>query len=155
MKHFLLKIFNILPLHDITTNVADPPEFTAALKNRSRSMNSLQYAGKSIADMQRLAYPDLKPIRITKAPEQVFDLAKNVVVTLGWKILAESKSLLCIEAIDTTRIFRFKDDIIIRIKADENGSILDIRSVSRFGTSDFGANAKRTRHFIQAFHNEL
>ena len=155
MKHFLLKIFNILPLHDITTNVSDPPEFTAALKNRSRSMNSLQHPGERIADMQRLAYPDIKPVHSTKLPEQGFDIAKNVAVTLGWKILDESKSRLSIEAVDTTRIFRFKDDIVIRIKADEIGSILDIRSVSRLGTSDFGANAKRIRQFIQAFHKEL
>ena len=155
MKHFLLKIFNILPLHDITTDVADPPEFTSGLKNRSRSINSLQYGGESVAKMQRLAYPDIKTITVNKTPEQAYQIANKVVIKLGWEISETNKSLFTIEAVDTTRIFGFKDDIIIRIRANENGSQIDIRSLSRIGTSDFGANAKRIRHFIQAFRNEL
>jgi uncharacterized protein (DUF1499 family) len=50
-----------------------------------------------------------------------------------------------VEATDTTFWFGFKDDVVVRVRAAENGggSIVDVRSVSRVGQSDLGLNAKR------------
>jgi uncharacterized protein (DUF1499 family) len=53
-----------------------------------------------------------------------------------------------VEATDTTGWFGFKDDISIRVRPDPNGSRVDVRSVSRVGRSDIGANATRVRDFL-------
>ncbi len=41
--------------------------------------------------------------------------------------------------------FGFKDDVVIRVRpvADGGSSRIDVRSISRVGLSDLGANAKR------------
>ncbi|MEQ8804009.1 MAG: DUF1499 domain-containing protein, partial [Haliea sp.] len=56
-----------------------------------------------------------------------------------------------IEAVDSTAIMAFKDDIAIRVRAAAEGSVIDLRSVSRVGVGDIGANARRIRAFITAF----
>ena len=50
---------------------------------------------------------------------------------------------------------RFKDDVVIRIRSHESGTCLDIRSASRVGSSDFGANARRIRTFLSELNNHL
>ena len=57
-----------------------------------------------------------------------------------------------LEATDTTLFFRFKDDVVVRIRPDParaGGSIVDMRSISRVGVSDVGVNAKRIRDFLR------
>jgi len=53
-----------------------------------------------------------------------------------------------IEATATTRWFGFKDDVIVRIRPEAAGSRVDVRSVSRVGRGDLGANAARVREFL-------
>ena len=65
------------------------------------------------------------------------------------KVLAAG-DLLRIEATDTTPWFGFKDDLVVRIRPGEVSSV-DVRSVSRVGQSDVGANAARIMKFIEAF----
>jgi uncharacterized protein (DUF1499 family) len=55
-----------------------------------------------------------------------------------------------IEANETTRWFRFTDDVVIRVAPDGAGSRVDVRSVSRVGRSDFGVNAGRIRAYTAA-----
>ena len=56
-----------------------------------------------------------------------------------------------IEAVDTTAIMAFKDDIVIRVRSNADGTLVDLRSVSRVGVSDLGTNADRIREFREAF----
>jgi uncharacterized protein (DUF1499 family) len=71
---------------------------------------------------------------------------------MNWRIVEGNPSERRIEAVATTRWFGFKDDVVIRISPAENGgSVLDIRSVSRVGSSDLGTNARRIRTFLKAF----
>ena len=59
-----------------------------------------------------------------------------------------------IEAVDTTAIMGFKDDVVIRINTNAEGTLVDLRSVSRVGVSDLGANAARIREFLQAYQDQ-
>ncbi len=58
------------------------------------------------------------------------------------------------EAVEVTRIFRFVDDIVVRVRMSPggNGSVVDVRSKSRDGRGDLGANAARIRAFAAALH---
>ena len=56
-----------------------------------------------------------------------------------------------VEATATTFWFGFKDDVVVRVREYETGSKIDVRSVSRVGASDLGANAARIERFLNAF----
>jgi len=150
-------VFRKLPsIHDITTDVNDPPEFTLARQTRSRWQNSAEYAGATISVLQQQAYPEILPIICDLAPESAFSSVSKIAQDLGWTILVENPEAGQIEAVDITPLFRFRDDIVIRIRAYNNeGSRIDIRSASRLGRSDLGMNAKRIRKFIRSFNQEL
>jgi uncharacterized protein (DUF1499 family) len=83
--------------------------------------------------------------------DQAFEKALELARQMGWEIVAADAATGRIEATDTTRWFGFKDDVVIRIENSADGSRMDIRSKSRVGRSDVGANAARIREFTRAF----
>ncbi len=141
---------DIPPIHDISTDTDNPPAFSAAVAARGENSNSLETNPEVVAQ-QLDAYPDIKPLASPLPAEQAFDTALAVAKAMDWDILAENKANGIIEAVDTTAIMAFKDDVIIRITGAGQGSVIDLRSVSRVGVSDLGANAKRIRAFLEAF----
>ena len=54
-----------------------------------------------------------------------------------------------LEATDTSAFFGFKDDVVVRVRASDAGSRIDVRSKSRVGLGDVGANARRVRAFLK------
>ena len=90
-------------------------------------------------------------MRAPSRPVAAFDRALVVVRELEWEIYNEDRDAGIIEAVDTTSFMAFKDDVVIRIRPLQGGSLLDLRSVSRVGKGDIGANAKRINAFIAAF----
>lgn len=138
-------------INDITTDTDDPPEFIAVLPLRPAGSNSAEYGGAEIAAKQRAAYPDIKPVFSTLKPDAAFDRALEVATDLGWNVVASDRNAGRIEAVDTTPFFRFRDDIVVRVRPDAKGSRIDIRSHSRLGLTDLGKNAARIRTFIRAY----
>ena len=138
------------PIHDISTDTERPPEFVAVLPLRADAPNPAAYGGAEVAQAQREGYPDLGPLRMDLPPPEAFAKAEQVARDMGWEIVAADPATGRIEATDTTLWFGFKDDIVIRVEADGEGSRVDMRSVSRVGKSDVGTNAKRIRAYLQA-----
>ncbi len=136
------------PIHDITTDTERPPEFEAVLPLRAEAPNSAEYEGEAVAAQQRAAYPDIVPLRLETAPGETFARALEVARASGWEIVAADSAAGRIEATATTAWFGFKDDVVVRITPDGSGSRVDVRSVSRVGRSDVGANAKRIRAYL-------
>lgn len=134
-------------IHDITTDTADPPVFVDIARIRADSPNSDVYGGDKVAAQQAAAYPDIAPILLDVPPEAAFARALTAAEELGWQIVAAVPELGRIEATDTTFWFQFKDDIVIRVRPIDGGSRIDVRSLSRVGESDLGANAARIRAF--------
>jgi uncharacterized protein (DUF1499 family) len=141
---------SVPPIHDITTDTEDPPRFVAVLARRAGAANSADYEGAKVASQQKSAYPDIAPIRLPDPPDRAFERALDAARSLGWEIVAAEPKDGRIEATDTTRWFGFKDDVVIRVRPDGAGSRADVRSVSRVGRSDVGANAARIRRFRSA-----
>ena len=137
------------PIHDITTDIGDPPRFVAVLPLRKDAPNSTQYGGAQLAALQQQAYPDLAPVILELPPRAAFDLALTVARASGWEIVAAAPEDNRIEATATTLLFGFKDDIVIRTTPAGSGSRVDVRSVSRVGRSDLGTNAARIREFLR------
>ena len=138
-------------IHDITTDTEDPPVFVAVLPLRADAANPPEYPGEEVAQQQREAYPAVQPILTQLSAAEAFDRAENVARELGWEIVTTVPQDGRIEATDTTFWFGFKDDIVIRVRPTAEGSRIDIRSKSRVGRSDVGANAARIRDFIAGF----
>lgn len=136
-------------IHDITTDITNPPGFVAILPLRADAANPATYGGAEVAALQRRAYPDIKTVILELPLPQAFDAALGAARALGWKVVAAVPAEGRIEATDTTFWFGFKDDIVIRVAPAGNRSLVDIRSVSRVGISDVGTNAKRIRAFIK------
>ena len=130
--------------NDVTTDLADPPMMIegpaagAAYPDAFRAMH--------MAD-----YPGLQTQRFAATPDQVFDAALAVAQTMeDWQLLHQNRAGGIIQAVARTSIFRFEDDVVIRIRPDGTGSIVDIRSKSRIGQGDRGANAHRIRTYQAA-----
>jgi hypothetical protein len=118
----------------------------AAVENRR---GSADYGGPEIAKQQHAAYPDLSPALLPVPRPTAFALALQTAKEMGWDIVAADPEEGRIEASDTTFWFGFKDDVVVRIHANGGGSLIDVRSVSRVGTSDVGTNARRIRAYLR------
>lgn len=154
---FLLRLFSIQrdlpPIHNISTDTSDPPDFVALESIRERSgSNPSAYRHPSddqnLAEVQRSAYPDIQPVLSDLSADAAFDKALALVRESGWEVVNADRARHLIEATDTTLWFGFKDDVIIRVQPRAAGSRIDLRSVSRVGIHDFGANAGRIRAFM-------
>jgi uncharacterized protein (DUF1499 family) len=137
------------PIHDITTDTANPPQFVAVVPLRSGARNPVAYEGEAIARQQRAAYPDVQPALLDVPPDRAYQRALDVAHRLHWDVHASVPAEGRIEATDTTPWFGFKDDIVVRITPTASGSRVDVRSVSRLGTGDLGTNARRVRAFLR------
>jgi uncharacterized protein (DUF1499 family) len=144
------KVRSLPYIHDISTDTQDPPAFVAVLPLRANAKNPPEYAGEEVAAQQREAYPDIRTLELPMAADAVFDRALEAAEGLGWEIVASEAAEGRIEATETTFWFGFKDDVVIRIEGSASESQLDIRSKSRVGRSDVGANAERIRRFVAA-----
>lgn len=146
-------------IHDITTDFDDPPAIVAAANEERK--NPPHYVGdepeprsdRTTAEAQREAFPDIKPIRVSRDVQTAAASASAIVTDMGMKLLSDGPGDdgWIIEAAYTSRWFGFVDDFIVRIRPDGDGAIIDVRSKSRVGGSDLGANAKRVRTFAKKF----
>jgi len=124
-------------INDITTDTGTPPQFSQPRPYETH-----------FAELQQLGYPGLRPLELAVPPAQAFARALAAARALGWEIVAADEGAGRIEAVATTRWFGFQDDIVVRIAASGAGSRIDVRSKSRVGRSDLGANARRIREFL-------
>jgi uncharacterized protein (DUF1499 family) len=145
---FLSTARGVPPIHDITTDPDDPPAFEALLARRAGAPNPPGYAGEEVAARQRAAYPEIQPLRTDLPPERAFEAALVAAERMGWEIVGAAPSEGRIEATDTTFWFGFKDDVVIRVRPENVGSRIDLRSKSRVGISDLGTNAARVQRYL-------
>jgi uncharacterized protein (DUF1499 family) len=145
------------PIHDITTDLANPPAFGAVLPARAAERaGSLDRRTPQLAELQKAAYPDLAPLTTTLPPTRAFAEALEVAKSMpGWTIVATDANAGRIEASEQTRWFRFTDDVVIRVIGDGAGSRIDMRSTSRQGRSDYGVNAARIRAYMGALRKRI
>ena len=141
---------SVPPIHDISTDTASPPEFVALRPVRERAPNGAAPASPEVAAQQRAGYPELGSLRLPIPPDRAFARAEAAARRLGWDVAAAVPAEGRIEATATTRWFGFKDDVVVRVTPAPGGSQVDVRSASRIGRSDLGANAARIRAFLDA-----
>jgi len=132
---------DIVPLR-VATNAANPPGYVPLIKGFGREVD--------VIAEQKDHYPDIAPVRFENTNyEEVYDKALKAVEEMGWTLVSANPQTGRIEAYDTTAWFGFIDDVIIRVEAQPMEYEIDIRSKSRVGFGDVGANAKRVREYLR------
>lgn len=137
-------------IHDITTSIDDPPTFTAAASEDSRGGGfAYPSGGAHVPDLQRQGYPDLHTLHLDTSRQEALWRVRHTAEDMGWELIGggDDESGL-IEFADTTPWFRFVDFVAVRVRADEAGAAIDLRSVSQVGVGDLGENADRIRRFL-------
>jgi uncharacterized protein (DUF1499 family) len=134
-------------INDITTDTGNPPRFVDIPAQRLNATVKIEYGGEDVAALQHKAYPDIAPARLALPPAQAYERALAAARSLRWEIVAAVPEQGRIEATDTT-FMGLKDDVVVRVLADGEGSRVDVRSVSRVGNNDRGKNAQRVRAFL-------
>lgn len=142
------KASTVPPIHDITTDVNNPPEFIAIAPLRKDAPNPLAYPGGEVTQQQQAAYPELNSFTVSADLTTVYQAAERVIKDLGWQ-RAEGALANTLEATDSTFWFGFKDDVVIRLTAQGENTVVDVRSKSRVGQSDLGVNAARITTFLE------
>jgi hypothetical protein len=166
------KGYRLPAIYDVTTDPIDPPRFEAIARLRPRDANPITYEGLYAAQLQHEAYADIEPDLTDSTPQEAFAAAMKVIMKRRWKIVdsrppqgggprlvdARPRSPPqppppaprdgYIEAIAFTPILGFRDDVVVRIRPTGDGARIDVRSASRYGRRDFGANAARVRGLI-------
>ena len=156
------------PIHDISTDTQNPLTFSAkVMTQRGANSNKIlppneatvpfnreklnDWSGRSLLEIQADAFPAIKPLVIEgQTPAAIFDKARSAAKSQGLKIVSEDTTALRLEAVAESFWFGFKDDVVIAVTPIANGGQVDMRSVSRVGISDLGANAKRIEAFLTA-----
>jgi hypothetical protein len=145
---------DVPPIHDISTDTADPPRFEAVQALRDTDSNSLEIDEEVIAQ-QLAGYPDLKTIESARSYGDTYAAALSTAEALGWNIVRDDVNAGFIEAVSKTAIMGFQDDVVIRVRTNGDSSLVDLRSASRVGLSDIGANAKRIKLFQARFRKAI
>lgn len=147
-------------IHDATTDLRDVPSFRTLSVRADNLENIPDDDRPELAALDpesrwkaihREAYGDLRGLRLAANPAEAVRRTEALVRARGWQLAKVDRSAGTVEATATTLFFRFKDDVVVRVRADParpGGSIVDMRSISRVGGSDVGVNAARIRAFL-------
>ncbi len=195
--------FTLPPIHDITTDKFEPPQFKAALKLRTKGMNEIEPLTSELLNIQETFYPLVTSRRYSTTSDRVFTAVITLIRARGWQVvgrvgtevslesfpidkegsapkhpkkpkitipakrpappkeLAEGELLIgdenaevelgvtYVEAVARSTVMGFPDDVIVRIIEEEDGALVDMRSASRWGIHDMGANARRITAFLR------
>lgn len=147
-------------INDVSTDLVEPIPFIQRSGVRPDNAVPIATNTRESAKLQRVAYPNVRPLFVGTSTEDTFEAAVMVGEDLGWDFIAsepplDSDNAGRFQAVETTLIIGFKDDIMVVVSPDAGGSRVDMRSVSRFGKHDFGHNAARITEFMIALREEI
>ncbi|MEO0443430.1 MAG: DUF1499 domain-containing protein [Pseudomonadota bacterium] len=154
LGQLILKARSVPSIHDISTDLNDPPQFEHAQKLRKPSDNPLRLT-PAVAALQQQHYGDLDSLILAQSPEKLLPTLIDIARDLEWQVHAVDERHHRFEATSTTPLLGFTDDIVVRVAITDKGSRLDMRSVSRVGLSDLGTNAQRIRQYFKAVSHAL
>lgn len=164
-----MRAYQLPSIYDVTTDPIDPPQFDVIARLRPRDANPVAYQGLYAAELQHVAYSDIEAEQTTATPQEAFDAAMKVITKRRWRVVnarPPAQGLPAtrvssprapqdfaaldgvIEAVARSLILGFREDVVVRIRATNDGTRIDARSASRYGRSDFGSNAVRVRNLM-------
>ncbi|MFT5508788.1 MAG: hypothetical protein ACI89J_001864 [Hyphomicrobiaceae bacterium] len=151
----LPKLQSLPNINDVSTDTISPPPFVEIAKRRPAGSNPIEYDNANFAEVQEKAYPDLRTLPVERSAAETVTLVAQALRKLRMEVVREaapdrSTGLGFVEAVDRTLVFGFYDDVVVRVAENGVGALVDVRSASRFGQHDLGANATRVRKVLTA-----
>ena len=146
--YYLSQFFLLPRLNDVETTPRQPMQFSQLAAQRPADANRIVEPDLTAAEIQEKAYPDLRPMELERSATETFDIVHEAVKRIGWTIVLNEppgEQPGRIEATDRTMIMGYTDDVLVRVTGDDTHAFIDVRSVSRYGMHDLGANADRIR----------
>ena len=148
---FLSQYFLLPQLNDIQTT-RQAMEFKQLAAMRPADANRIVEPDLAAAEEREKAYPDIRPMELERSVTETFDIVHEAVKRLGWTIVLseppDGDQPGRIEATNRTMIMGYTDDALIRVTGDDAHAFIDVRSVSRYGMHDLGANAGHIRELF-------
>lgn len=142
-------------LHDITTDIRNPPSFVFIAEARGARDNSVAYAGQRPAALQRLHFPDIQPLEVALPPDRAFAVVIDLLQSQGMQLAGVDSDDLRVEATWRSPGLRLHHDVVVRVSPAPQGSRIDARSMSRAGLADLGHNARLVREVLSAIRSRL
>jgi uncharacterized protein (DUF1499 family) len=150
---FLSHAVTLPRLTDVETSPAEPLDFKMLNTMRPVDANPIVEPDEASIELQDEGYPDIAPMSLERSAPEVFSLVHEAVERLGWNIVVNETpgetGAGRIEATDRTLVMGFTDDVVVQVKGDDAHAVIDVRSVSRYGMHDLGANAARIRKLFE------
>lgn len=159
------------PIHDVQTDWSDPVHFSETImKARGDTSNPVLddpiipeaasarwpgMGGRRVAEVQMESYQPLQTVIKPVSPEIMFTAAFLVLNDMGIEVVVNDEENHRLEGTYTSQWYGFKDDIAVRIRPKGEGSEIDVRSTSRVGLSDLGANIERVHSFLERLNAKL
>jgi hypothetical protein len=137
------------PINDITTNLEDPPQFASPQQVPDYAGRDMSYPPEFV-EIVRAGYPYLESIELSDTAPVAYDKAIATAEYLGWEVVFRDEENLRFDAREESSVFKFVDDVTVRVRASQAGATIDVRSKSRVGRGDIGANAARIMAFTRA-----
>ena len=138
-------------IHNISTDVVNPPQFDKVIALRGEVSNPHVYDIESLAQVQQQAYPEINTLIVGQSKQVAYEQSLKAAQSLGWDIVNKDPIKGIIEASQTSLLWGFTDDVVVRISQQNSQTAIDLRSVSRVGRSDLGQNAKRIKRFFKHY----
>lgn len=158
---FLPAYVNLPAINDATTDLVQPPRFNALARERERagSPNATDFPKERFTELQKAAFPDLRPLYVNRGLDDTYELALETLKKMRFQIVAETAPSArqpgLIEAVERTLVIGFYDDVIVRVGSDQGRSRIDVRSASRFGVHDLGRNSNRVRRVLSELQSRV
>lgn len=147
-------------LHDVSTDLSEPPIFSRAARSRTSDMNPIGVISAETAVLQREAYPEISGRRFEASIERVMAAADVVIAERGWTVGAHTTDgmvggEISVELVAPSLILRLPTDVVIRFTDEGESTFVDMRSNTRYGRHDLGENARRIRGFLDQLDAEF
>ncbi len=150
----------------------------------AKNMNPVNEYTPEHARLIVIAYPKLQSRRYPAGPERVLEAVMAIIQDNEWPVTGTlglptnggegateeqdgdqvEDSLednvaapedMFVEFLERTLVFGFGNDVIVRIVSEDQNTLVDLRSSSRWGRHDFGYNAKLIDGFLQELDTAL
>jgi uncharacterized protein (DUF1499 family) len=142
-------------INDYTSDLNQPPTFQALQALSANKDRDMTFPQENVALIQNF-FPEQLSIKTNKDRTEVFEKVKSQIENNQWQLIGSDLTEGTIEAVVTSSIFKFKDDFIVRLKNNPDGTLrIDFRSKSRVGKSDLGAKLKRIQNFKKDLETSL
>src|SRR5439155_9857646 len=109
-------------INDFTTDPGDPPSFVHAATLPGNAGRDMGYP-PAFAAIQQACCADLRPARLAVGTPDAFVYARKMAEGMpAWTVTDADPAAGRIEAVATSRLFGFQDDIVIRVRPDGDGA---------------------------------